>query len=228
MNVCLIPARGGSKRIPKKNIRNFHGKPMIAWSIESAQKSRCFDRIIVSTDDIEIAEIARTFGADVPFLRPAYLSDDHTGTLPVVKHALQYLDSSSLSCTSLCCLYATAPFAQYTDISKGLSLLEECDLNSFVYTATEFGAPIERALRIDQESGKSFMLNPQKFTMRSQDCERYTTMQVNFIGVVTMHGLIIAIYLKALYHLYCLVGVFRILIQRMIGYVQNCSKDYLL
>ena len=104
-------------------------------------------------------------------MRPAYLSDDHTGTLPVVKHALQYLDSSSLSCTSLCCLYATAPFAQYTDISKGLSLLEECDLNSFVYTATEFGAPIERALRIDQESGKSFMLNPQKFTMRSQDCE---------------------------------------------------------
>lgn len=171
MNVCLIPARGGSKRIPKKNIRKFHGKPMIAWSIESAKKSRCFDRIIVSTDDIEIAEIARMFGAEVPFLRPADLSDDYTGTLPVVKHALKFLDSSGFHCKNLCCLYATAPFVQYTDLSNGLLLLDECAPNSFVFTATDFAAPIERALRIDQESGKSFMLNPQQFTMRSQDCE---------------------------------------------------------
>ena len=89
--VAIIPARGGSKRIPRKNIRDFCGKPMIGWSIEAARASGCFDRIIVSTDDREIAELAKRFGADVPFLRPPELSDDYAGTVPVIRHAVEWL-----------------------------------------------------------------------------------------------------------------------------------------
>ena len=91
MNIAIIPARGGSKRIPRKNIKQFCGKPMIAWSIEAAKISGLFERIICSTDDEEIAFVAREFGAETPFLRPAELSDDHTGTIPVVSHAIKKL-----------------------------------------------------------------------------------------------------------------------------------------
>ena len=171
MNLCVIPARGGSKRIPKKNIRDFHGKPIIAWSIESAQRSECFDRIVVSTDDLEIADVATKFNADVPFIRPSDLSDDFTGTLPVVLHAVNFFKSSDVHYENICCLYATAPLLQYSDIRKGLSLLNRCSDNSFVFTATEFAAPIERALRIDQLSKKAFMLDPSKFNKRSQDLQ---------------------------------------------------------
>src|SRR5690606_21500032 len=87
MRLAVIPARGGSKRIPRKNIKEFCGKPMVAWSIAAAQESGCFDRIIVSTDDVEIAEVAKLYGAEAPFVRPAALSDDHTGTIPVIAHA---------------------------------------------------------------------------------------------------------------------------------------------
>ena len=89
MKLCVIPARGGSKRIPRKNIREFCGKPMIAWSIEAALSSGCFDQIIVSTDDSEIAEVSRQWGAEVPFYRPLALADDFTGTMPVIAHAVQ-------------------------------------------------------------------------------------------------------------------------------------------
>ena len=92
MRLAVIPARGGSKRIPHKNIKEFNGKPMIAYSIEAALKSDCFDRVIVSTDDVEIADIARSYGAEVPFLRPAELSNDHVGTLPVIKHTVEWFD----------------------------------------------------------------------------------------------------------------------------------------
>ncbi len=88
MNLCVIPARGVSKRIPRKNIKTFCGKPMIAWSIEVAKASACFNRIIVSTDDLEMAEVAQKFGAEVPFVRPAHLSDVHTATIPVISHAI--------------------------------------------------------------------------------------------------------------------------------------------
>ena len=90
MKLAVIPARGGSKRIPRKNVKLFAGKPMIAWSIEAAQRTGLFDRIVVSTDDEEIASIARKYGADVPFVRPAELSDDHTGTAPVIAHAIEW------------------------------------------------------------------------------------------------------------------------------------------
>ena len=106
-----------------------------------------------------------------PFIRPDELSDDFTGTFPVVLHATNFLKSHGFHYKNICCLYATAPLVHYTDIRKGLSLLNECDGHPFVFTATEFAAPIERALRIDQESNKSFMLDPCKFTKRSQDLE---------------------------------------------------------
>ena len=102
MNLCVIPARGGSKRIPRKNIKTFCGKPMIAWSIEAAKASACFNSIIVSTDDLEIAEVAQKFGAKVPFVRPAHLSDDHTATIPVISHAIRWQMEHSHPPTEVC------------------------------------------------------------------------------------------------------------------------------
>ena len=92
MNICVIPARGGSKRIPRKNIKNFFGQPMIAYSIKAALKSECFDQVIVSTDDAEIAEVAKSFGASVPFVRPDELANDYAGTVPVIKHAIEWFE----------------------------------------------------------------------------------------------------------------------------------------
>lgn len=129
MNVAIIPARGGSKRIPRKNIKYFCGKPMIAWSIEAAQLSNCFDRIIVSTDDGEIADIARSCGAEVPFVRPPYLSDDHTGTIPVIAHAINWLNLNDCDVDFTCCIYATAPFVLADDLKRGLDLLQQSDLD---------------------------------------------------------------------------------------------------
>lgn len=116
MNLCVIPARGGSKRIPRKNVREFCGKPMIAWSIEAALKSECFDRIIVSTDDAEIADLSREYGAEVPFIRPAELADDYSTTVAVIKHALLWQIEHSTSPDNVCCIYATAPFIRSSHI----------------------------------------------------------------------------------------------------------------
>ena len=110
MNVAIIPARGGSKRIPRKNIKEFCGKPMIAWSIEAALNNASIDRVVVSTDDCEIAEISRAFGAEVPFIRPDSLADDFTGTVPVIKHAVESLIELGAEFSNVCCIYATAPF----------------------------------------------------------------------------------------------------------------------
>src|SRR5690554_7099731 len=116
MKVAIIPARGGSKRIPGKNIREFCGKPMIAWSIEAARAAKCFDAVLVSTDDYDIAAVAKAWGAEVPFLRPENLSDDFTGTSPVVRHALEWLNEQGKPADLACCLYATAPFVSTTDL----------------------------------------------------------------------------------------------------------------
>src|SRR5690554_4371029 len=113
--VAIIPARGGSKRIPRKNVKDFCGKPMIAWSIEAAKASGCFDQIIVSTDDHEIAKVASEWGAAVPFMRPAELSDDFTGTLPVIRHAVEWLNRNDSPVEYACCLYATAPFVSRSE-----------------------------------------------------------------------------------------------------------------
>ena len=106
MRLAIIPARGGSKRIPRKNVKDFCGKPMIAWSIEAAKASGCFDQIIVSTDDDEIARVARAWGATVPFMRPAELADDFTGTLPVMRHAVEWLNQNDGPVEYACCVYA--------------------------------------------------------------------------------------------------------------------------
>ena len=165
MSICLIPARGGSKRIPRKNIRDFNGKPLIAWSIETALSTGVFTRVIVSTDDDEIAEVAQKFGAEVPFERPAELSDDHTATIAVVRHALDWLDGEGALPAALCCLYATAPFARPEDIQAGMDLLAEAE---FAVPVTTFPYPIQRALRLSDASRLN-MLEPENYDVRSQD-----------------------------------------------------------
>lgn len=171
MNLCVIPARGGSKRILRKNIREFCGKPMIAWSIEAARASGCFDQIIVSTDDAEIGDVARQWRADVPFMRPAELADDFAGTTPVVAHAVQWHQAHGHELKAVCCLYATAPFVEPADIKEGLKLLEQAAADRFVFTATAYPSPIQRALRLDLASGEAHMWQPEHFNKRSQDLE---------------------------------------------------------
>lgn len=169
MRLAVIPARGGSKRIPRKNIKLFCGKPMIGWSIEAAQQSGCFDQIIVSTDDVEIAEVARQFGAAVPFMRPAELSDDHTGTIPVIRHAVEWFNAQGRVVEQVCCLYATAPFVRVEDIQRGLKILHEMG-SDYAFSVTSYPFPIQRAIRIT-EQGRVEMFNPEHFNTRSQDLE---------------------------------------------------------
>ena len=169
MKLAVIPARGGSKRIPRKNIRPFGGKPMIAWSIEVALASGCFDRVIVSTDDEEIATVARRCGAQVPFMRPPELSDDHTGTIPVIAHAICAERQQGHDTTAVCCIYATAPFVRSEDLLRGHDLLEQsgCD---YAFSVTPYASPIQRAVRITAES-RVEMLRPEQFNTRSQDLD---------------------------------------------------------
>ncbi|WP_328186504.1 pseudaminic acid cytidylyltransferase [Marinobacter sp. OP 3.4] len=167
--VAIIPARGGSKRIPRKNINAFCGKPMIAWSIEAAKSSGCFDHIIVSTDDHEIAEVARAWGAATPFLRPAELSDDYTGTLPVIRHAVEWLAEHNNRVDYACCLYATAPFVSANNLKKGFALIQQ-ERCSYAFSVTSYAFPIQRAVRITGR-GRVAMFNPEYFSTRSQDLE---------------------------------------------------------
>lgn len=166
MRLAVIPARGGSKRIPRKNVRPFAGKPMIAHSIAAAQASGVCDRIIVSTDDDEIAAIAREAGAEVPFRRPADLSDDHTATTPVVAHAVRWALDAGLEVDACCCIYATAPFLRPDDLRAGWERLAAGDWK-YVFAATTFAFPVFRAIR--EEGGHVSMLFPEHFNTRSQD-----------------------------------------------------------
>ncbi len=168
MKIAVIPARGGSKRIPRKNIRDFLGKPIIAYSIEAAQQSGLFDSIVVSTDDAEIAEVARRFGADVPFMRPADLSDDHTGTAPVVRHAAGWFGEVGKPVEYACCIYATAPFVTSEDLLAGFDLLQASG-KSYAFSVTSFGFPVQRALRL--KDGGVEPIYPQYRETRSQDLE---------------------------------------------------------
>lgn len=169
IRVAIIPARGGSKRIPRKNIKAFCGKPMIAWSIEAARASGCFDKIIVSTDDSEIAETARQWGAQVPFMRPAELSDDYAGTIPVIRHAVQWLQEHEGPVDQACCIYATAPFVSAEDLQRGWQLLNST-AQDYAFSVTSYAFPIQRAIRIT-EQGNVAMFNPEHFMTRSQDLE---------------------------------------------------------
>ncbi|MCI5223938.1 MAG: pseudaminic acid cytidylyltransferase, partial [Candidatus Electrothrix sp. AR4] len=168
--IAVIPARGGSKRIPRKNIRLFAGKPVIGYSIETAIKSGLFDKVIVSTDDNEIARVARTFGAETPFLRPTKLADDFSGTNAVVKHCLQWLiDKDKYPVACACCIYATAPFLKVNYLQQGMELLEKTR-KSFVFSVTSFPFPIQRALRINKD-GHIEAMYPENIFVRSQDLE---------------------------------------------------------
>jgi N-acylneuraminate cytidylyltransferase len=167
MKIAIIPARGGSKRIPRKNIKDFCGKPMLGWSIEAAREAKVFDRIYVSTDDQEIADIATHFGAECPFLRPPSLSDDFTGTSAVVKHALAWTLENVGEVDYVCTLYPTAPFVQPDDLAEALQRLQASD-KQIAFSVTSFPFPIQRALRID-EAGNIAMFQPEHRMTRSQD-----------------------------------------------------------
>ncbi len=153
MNLCVIPARGGSKRVPRKNIKFFAGKPMIAYAIEAAQGSGLFDHILVSTDDGEIAEIAQQWGVEVPFKRPPELADDHTPTVPVIAHAIRECEGLGWQIDKVCCIYPCVPFIQVTDLKAALDLLQQSKA-AYSFPITEFPFP-ELARRFGTLSGLS-------------------------------------------------------------------------
>lgn len=167
--IAIIPARGGSKRIPRKNIKDFFGKPLIAYSIEVALKSKLFDKVIVSTDDEEIAKIAVEYGAVVPFLRPKELSDDFIGTGAVINHALEYLKSVGEIYDFVCTIYSTAPFLDEKYLIIGFEKLKNSSAkNAFSCTSMPF--PIQRTFKITQNE-RCEMFWPEHFQTRSQDLE---------------------------------------------------------
>lgn len=169
MKVAIIPARGGSKRIPRKNIRIFAGKPMIAHSIEAALASGLFGRVIVSTDDSEIAEVSRQYGAEVPFMRPQSLADDFTGTGAVIKHAIHALQDAGVEIDFVCCIYATAPFLQPQYLQEGYEMLQRSDC-SYAFSVTTFPFPIQRAVRVNGD-GRTEAIWAENISKRSQDLE---------------------------------------------------------
>ena len=168
MNVAIIPARGGSKRIPKKNIKDFFGKPIIAYSIEAALSSKLFDKVVVLTDDKDIARIAKEYGAEVPFIRPKELSDDFTGTNDVVKHAINWFTKQGKEIDYVCCIYATAPFVQQRYLKESFEKLQNSS-KSFSFSVTSFAFPIQRAIKI--VDNEITMFYPKYFMTRSQDLE---------------------------------------------------------
>jgi len=169
MNIAIIPARGGSKRIPRKNIKLFHGKPMIAYSIEAAQQSGCFDKIIVSTDDQEIADIAKKYGAEVPFIRPAAIADDFATTLDVMQHAIKWCEEHEWIIENVCCIYATAPFLQDKYLAEGLVALTN-PLIKYAFSVASFSFPIQRAISLSELNTVS-MFEPEYASTRSQDLQ---------------------------------------------------------
>ncbi len=167
--LAVIPARGGSKRIPRKNVRDFHGKPIIAYSIQAALSTGLFERVVVSTDDEEIAETATAHGADVPFLRPKDIADDYTGTNEVVRHALLWHREAGSVYDFACCIYATAPLLQGSDITRGYDCLVDNGA-AFAFSVTTFPYPVQRALRVDDQ-GRLDAMFPDYRDARSQDLE---------------------------------------------------------
>jgi pseudaminic acid cytidylyltransferase len=170
MRVAIIPARGGSKRIPGKNINNFCGKPMISYSIKAALKSGIFDKVIVSTEDPKIAAMARELGAEAPFLRPDILADDYATTVPIIKHAIEWLNLNISQVEYVCCIYATAPFLQPIHLINAFNRLIDDGVTGYVFTGTTFPFPIQRSFRLNEE-GYVSMFHPDNYNARSQDLE---------------------------------------------------------
>jgi pseudaminic acid cytidylyltransferase len=168
--IAIIPARGGSKRIPRKNIREFCGKPMIAYAIEAAQSSNLFDRIIVSTDDSEIARVSESYDAEVPFKRPEELANDYAGTVEVIAHAIGECIKNGVSPEKVCCIYPCVPLIKSEDIVNAMNLLESNANATYSFPVTEFPSAIQRGLRRDSKGNMSSFY-PENEKMRTQDLE---------------------------------------------------------
>lgn len=166
-NLCIIPARGGSKRIPRKNIKEFLGKPIIAYSIETAIETGLFDEVMVSTDDVEIAEVAQKYGAKVPFMRSAETASDFASTADVLKEVLTKYKELGKEVDNFCCFYATAPLVQSKDVAAAFERLQQSDF-SCVYPVVQFSYPIWRCLDI-AEDGTMKRHWPEYENSRSQD-----------------------------------------------------------
>jgi pseudaminic acid cytidylyltransferase len=167
--IAVIPARGGSKRIPRKNIKPFAGRPMIVHAISAALDSRLFEHVVVTTDDPEIADTARREGGETPFVRPAELADDHTPTVPVVAHAIQALEQIGWPVATVCCIYPGVPFIQVADLVAALDLLRNSGAD-YTFSVAEFPAAIQRALRRTPE-GRVSPFHPEFELARTQDLE---------------------------------------------------------
>lgn len=168
MNLAIIPARGGSKRIPRKNIKLFCGKPVIAWPIETLLESGVFDRVIVSTDDDEIARVSKAYGAEVPFQRPDYISNDHSNLTEVIRHTINWLRGQGESPEIVACVYATAPFLRANDLAESLCRLKANKIADYSLAVTSFPSPVQRAF-IESNQGYLKFLWPEFSTKRSQD-----------------------------------------------------------
>lgn len=167
--VCMITARGGSKRIPRKNIKPFCGRPIIEYSIEVALKANCFDEVMVSTDDAEIRDVALAAGAKVPFMRSPENSDDYSTTADVMKEVILTYREQGQDFDALCCIYPTAPFVTADRLKEGMRLLAEHDADS-VLPVVQYSYPIQRSLKIT-DKGQTVMNWPENYLARSQDLE---------------------------------------------------------
>lgn len=167
MRIAMIPARGGSKRIAHKNIKDFCGQPIINYSIKAALESGLFDHVICSTDSQDIAEVAKAAGAEIPFMRPANIADDYATTMDVIAHSLKYYEDMGQAVESLCCIYATAPFVTADDLRKGYDIYSQTGAQ-FVFSATSYAFPVQRAFYLDDE-GKPHAFSPGDLNRRSQD-----------------------------------------------------------
>lgn len=169
MNIAIIPARSGSKRIPRKNIKPFCGKPMIAYAITAAKESGLFEHIVVSTDDEEIAQIARAWGAETPFVRPTELANDYTATVPVIAHGIEVCRNLGWTFDQVCCIYPGVPFIQIDDLRGALARLTSSE-SDYCFPVTEYPSAIQRALKL-LSNGKMQPFYPEFETTRTQDLE---------------------------------------------------------
>jgi pseudaminic acid cytidylyltransferase len=169
MNIAIIPARGGSKRIPRKNIKEFCGQPMISYAITAAKESGLFERIVVSTDDEEIADIANAWSAETPFVRPVELANDYTATVPVIAHAIEACLSLGWRFNNVCCIYPSVPFIQIDDLSGSLALISSSNAD-YCFPVTEYPSAIQRALKLLSDD-KVQPFYPEFETVRTQDLD---------------------------------------------------------
>ena len=219
LHLAIIPARGGSKRIPRKNIKQFVGIPMIVHAIVFAKASGLFDHVVVSTEDKEVAEIARIWGAETPFDRPATLADDHTPSVPVIAHAVMACQDVGWKADYVCCIYPCSPFIETDDLVSSLKIAK-AEGAEFIYPVTEYPHPIQRAMR-QLSSGAMKFLSSESELIQTQDLEKnyhdvgqfYWGKANAWLGLKKCTQMVLA----ALYQ----AGELLTLIQRMTGGVQN-------